>query len=191
MTGVASAKNYGVRVHAGKTVYVDSLSLQAGAGATTTFSLLNSGTGNLQHDVEGRSTLNAGVATEQGLIVKGAVSQTENLLDLQDSTGAKLSGFDKDGKFVGSVTGASSLNVLANGAISGATKTKITYDAKGLVTTGADATTVDIAESTNKKYVTDVQETALDAGLASGSFTTADVPSKTVTYTNGIITSVV
>lgn len=42
-----------------------------------------------------------------------------------------------------------------NAAITGATKTKITYDSKGLVTSGADATTADIADSTNKRYVTD------------------------------------
>jgi hypothetical protein len=44
-----------------------------------------------------------------------------------------------------------------NSAITGATKTKITYDSKGLVTSGADATTADIADSTNKRYVTDAQ----------------------------------
>jgi hypothetical protein len=44
-----------------------------------------------------------------------------------------------------------------NSAITGATKTKITYDAKGLVTAGADATTADIASSTDKRYVTDAQ----------------------------------
>jgi hypothetical protein len=44
-----------------------------------------------------------------------------------------------------------------NAAITGATKTKITYDAKGLVTAGADATTADIADSTDKRYVTDAQ----------------------------------
>jgi hypothetical protein len=44
-----------------------------------------------------------------------------------------------------------------NVAITGATKTKITYDARGLVTAGADATTADIADSSNKRYVTDAQ----------------------------------
>lgn len=44
-----------------------------------------------------------------------------------------------------------------NTAITGATKTKITYDSKGLVTGGADATTADIADSTNKRYVTDAE----------------------------------
>jgi hypothetical protein len=42
-----------------------------------------------------------------------------------------------------------------NTPIVGATKTKITYDSKGLVTAGADATTADIADSLNKRYVTD------------------------------------
>ena len=47
--------------------------------------------------------------------------------------------------------------VTGNTAITGATKTKVTYDAKGLVTAGADATTADIASSTDKRYVTDAQ----------------------------------
>lgn len=49
----------------------------------------------------------------------------------------------------------------ANTPITGATKTKITYDADGLVTAGADATTSDIADSLNKRYVTDAQQTVL------------------------------
>lgn len=44
-----------------------------------------------------------------------------------------------------------------NAPITGATKTKITYDEKGLVTAGADATTADIADSSNRRYVTDAQ----------------------------------
>jgi hypothetical protein len=48
-----------------------------------------------------------------------------------------------------------------NAAITGATKTKITFDAKGLVTAGADATTADIADSTDKRYVTDAQATVI------------------------------
>ena len=50
-----------------------------------------------------------------------------------------------------------------NVAITGATKTKITYDANGLVTSGADATTADITDSTNKRYQTDNQRTYNDA----------------------------
>ena len=44
-----------------------------------------------------------------------------------------------------------------NAPITGATKTKITYDTNGLVTSGADASTADISDSLNKRYVTDSQ----------------------------------
>jgi len=56
-----------------------------------------------------------------------------------------------------------------NASITGATKTKITYDAKGLVTAGDDATTADIADSSNKRYVTDAQLTVI--GNTSGTNT--------------------
>lgn len=59
-----------------------------------------------------------------------------------------------------------------NAPITGATKTKITYDAKGLVTAWADATTADISDSSNRRYVTDAQQTIIAATTAS--FTTAD-----------------
>lgn len=55
------------------------------------------------------------------------------------------------------------LKVDKNTAITGATKTKITYDSKGLVTLGADATTADIADSSNKRYQTDNQQSFNDA----------------------------
>lgn len=51
--------------------------------------------------------------------------------------------------------------VDANVAITGSTKTKITYDAKGLVTSGTDATTADIADSSNKRYCTDAEKTVI------------------------------
>ena len=47
LTGVASAKDYGFRVKAGVTVYVDSVSLQAGTGVTTILNFGNSGTGSM------------------------------------------------------------------------------------------------------------------------------------------------
>lgn len=61
-----------------------------------------------------------------------------------------------------------------NAPITGATKTKITYDAKGLVTAGADATTADISDSTNKRYVTDAQLTVISN--TSGTNTGDQVP---------------
>lgn len=54
-------------------------------------------------------------------------------------------------------------------AITGATKTKITYNSDGLITSGVDATTADIADSINKRYVTDAQLTVI--GNTSGTNT--------------------
>ena len=56
---------------------------------------------------------------------------------------------------------------LKNVTITGGTNTKITYDSKGLVTSATAATTVDIADSTNKRYVTDANLTVI--GNTSGS----------------------
>lgn len=70
--------------------------------------------------------------------------------------------------------------MLENSAITGATKTKITYDSKGLVTAGSDATTADIADSTNKRYVTDAQLTVLSntSGTNTGDETQSTILSK-------------
>jgi len=70
--------------------------------------------------------------------------------------------------------------VVSNSPITGATKTKITYDSKGLVTAGADATTADIADSTNKRYVTDAQQTVIGntSGTNTGDETQASILSK-------------
>lgn len=51
--------------------------------------------------------------------------------------------------------------VTANAPIVGATKTKVTYDTKGLVTAGADATTADVSDSLNRRYVSDAQLTVI------------------------------
>ena len=76
--------------------------------------------------------------------------------------------------------------VTGNTAITGATKTKITYDSKGLVTVGADATTADIADSSNRRYVTDAQQTVITntSGTNTGNQTlsnTSDSTSHTAT----------
>jgi hypothetical protein len=56
-----------------------------------------------------------------------------------------------------------------NAPITGATKTKITYDANGLVTAGTDATTADINDSSNRRYVTDAQQTVISNTSGSNS----------------------
>ena len=79
------------------------------------------------------------------------------------------------GSITGTLSNQTDLNdallakVTGNASITGATKTKITYDSKGLVTSGADATTADIADSLNKRYVTDAQQTII--GNTSGTNT--------------------
>ena len=71
--------------------------------------------------------------------------------------------------------------VAANASISGATKTKLTYDSKGLVTAGADATTADITPSTDKNYVTDAQKSGVlsnTSGINTGDETASTIKSK-------------
>jgi len=81
--------------------------------------------------------------------------------------------------------------VTANAGITGATKTKITYDAKGLVTGGADATTADIADSTNKRYVTDAEKTIIGntSGINTGDQDATDFDIKDLTDSTNLRTS--
>ena len=69
-----------------------------------------------------------------------------------------------------------------NGAITGATKTKITYDAKGLVTAGADATTTDIAEGTNLYFTDERVDDRVDALIQDSAVT---APGITWAYDDG------
>jgi hypothetical protein len=99
--------------------------------------------------VNGTSVLGSGNIAISSAVAWGGVTGTlSNQTDLQTAL---------DGK------------VDENSAITGATKTKVTYDQKGLVTGGADATTADIADSTDKRYVTDAQSTVI--GNTSGTNT--------------------
>lgn len=71
---------------------------------------------------------------------------------------------------VNAVNTGLSNKVDKNASITGATKTKITYDSKGLVTSGADATTSDIADSASARYVTDAQIAAWNALIGGSIF---------------------
>jgi hypothetical protein len=70
--------------------------------------------------------------------------------------------------------------LVPNSAISASTNTKITYDSKGLVIAGADATTADISPSTNRNYITDLQAGVLSntSGTNSGDETVTTIKSK-------------
>ena len=82
---------------------------------------------------------------------------------------------------------AASTYVAKNAPITEATKTKITYNTDGLITSGADATTADIADSSNRRYITDAQQTVLNntSNTNSGDETTATIKTKLGTASSG------
>ncbi len=70
--------------------------------------------------------------------------------------------------------------IVPNSSITAKTKIKITYDTKGLITAGSDATTADITPSTDRNYVTDVQSGVISntSGINTGDETTSSIKSK-------------
>lgn len=102
-------------------------------------------TADTKHDAVTLGTANGLGLSGQQLSLSTATTGAAGAMSAADKT--KLDG----------IAAGANVGVVPNTAITGATKTKITYDAKGLVTGGADATTADIASSTDKRYVTDAQ----------------------------------
>jgi hypothetical protein len=100
---------------------------------------------------------------KQATLVSGTNIKTINNTSVLGSGNIAISSAVAWGGVTGTLSNQTDLQtaldakVDENSAITGATKTKVTYDQKGLVTAGADATTADIADSTNKRYVTDAQ----------------------------------
>jgi hypothetical protein len=93
---------------------------------------------------------------------------------------------------LGGIAPGANVGVVPNSPITGATKTKITYDSKGLVTAGVDATTADITDSTNKRYVTDANLTVLGntSGTNTGDQNLQQVTNLGATTTNPITITV-
>lgn len=116
------------------------------------------------------SGTNTGDQDLSGLLVKAS-----NLSDLTNASTARTN----LGLGTAALSAATDF-VAANVAIVGATKTKITYDAKGLVTAGADATTADIADSLNKRYVTDAHLVIL------GNTSNTNTGDQTITLTGDV-----
>jgi len=79
-----------------------------------------------------------------------------------------------------SITNLNNTKLDKNAPITAATKTKITYDVNGLVTSGTDATTADINDSTNRRYVTNAQLVVIGntSGTNTGDETTASIKTK-------------
>lgn len=113
---------------------------------------------------------------------------TDATIPLANTTNAGLFSAAEKTKLEGIATGAN-VGVVPNNPITGATKTKITYDSKGLVTSGADATTADIADSTDKRYVTDAQKTVINntSGTNTGDQNIQQVLDKGNTTDTGIV----
>lgn len=65
---------------------------------------------NLKLGRAGGETITAAAATTKGLILKGAVSQTANLAEFQDSAGAVLAGIDAAGKGIGALAGTQAIS---------------------------------------------------------------------------------
>jgi hypothetical protein len=104
---------------------------------------------------------------KQATLVSGTNIKTVNNTSLLGSGNISISSAVAWGGVTGTLSNQTDLQTALDGkvdentAITGATKTKVTYDAKGLVTGGADATTADIADSSNKRYVTDANLTVI------------------------------
>ena len=93
LTGANAAKSFGVRVKAGKTVYLDNVSVQVGVGTAQTMYVLNSGTGVTGLNVQGliNGAIN-GVATftKAGAITDADFATPADGLMGFDSTNGRL-----------------------------------------------------------------------------------------------------
>jgi hypothetical protein len=130
----------------------------------------------------GGSVTSVSVVTANGLAGSVATATTTPAITLSTT----VTGMVKGNGTALSAAVAGTDFMLPNSAIVAATKTKITYDIRGLVTAGADATTADIADSSNKRYVTDANLVVINntSGLNSGDQTNITGNAGTVTVAN-------
>lgn len=125
----------------------------------------------------GANAGNVTLTTTNGLAANAPTASTstagliEIATDSEASTGTDTSRAVTPKQLATKVTG--------NTAITGATKTKITYDSKGLVTSGADLEASDIPNLTLSK-ITDVTASASELNIMDGvTVTTSDINSVT------------
>jgi hypothetical protein len=119
-----------------------------------------------------------------GLILSGSNATTADISDSTNKRYVTDSNLIVIGNTSNTNTGDQTLSglggVAANATIVSGTHTKISYDTKGLVTSGTDATTSDISDSTNKRYVTDSNLIVIGntSGSNSGDETTSTIKTK-------------
>ena len=178
-----------------KTISYNSIGASSVAGSTliTTLGTINTGaipytllTGSVP--IWNQSTLGNAATVTTNANLTGVVTSIGNATSIASGTitnsmianiaVATLSGTNTGDQVLPTLV---SLGAVANNTlITGATKTKLTYDTKGLVTAGTDATTADISASTNKNYVTDVQAGVISntSGANTGDESTATIKTK-------------
>ena len=125
----------------------------------------------------------------KGLVTGGSdITKTDVGLDNVDNTS------DANKPISTATQTALNAKVTANGAIAGATKTKITYDSKGLVTGGSDITKTDVGlgnvdnTSDANKPVSSATQTALNAKVNANVAITGATKTKVTYDVNGLVT---
>lgn len=127
----------------------------------------------------------------EGQVTAGASLQASDIPELASNKVTAMTGYEK-ASTASAISTSDSLNtavgklekaldnkVDANSAITGATKCKITYDSKGLVTAGADLADTDIPSLSLSK-ISDVTASAAELNIMDGvTVTTADINSVT------------
>jgi len=127
-------------------------------------------------------TLNQDTTGNAKTATKLATARTFTITD-NDATNSQTSATNFDGSndftiklpatIKASIIGSASENVIKNTAITAATKTKISYDAKGLVTSGDNLSKADIPdidatqviEDTTHRFVTDDEKISWNSGV--------------------------
>lgn len=122
-------------------------------------------------DLGGRTS--SEITTEIANAIASLVDSSPGTLDTLNELAAALG---DNPNFATDVANAIAAKVTANTAITGATKTKITYDAKGLVTGGADLVAADIPDLDWAKITTGKPTTLNGYGIT-------DAPKLTVSNT--------
>ncbi|MEI6277586.1 MAG: hypothetical protein WCP08_16430, partial [Prolixibacteraceae bacterium] len=170
--GMINGANGGTGVdNSGKTITLGGNLTTIGAFPTT---LTSTGSTSITLPTSGTLATLAGTEALTGKTINGiTLNAAATGFSLSGGTISKTLTVPLDATVSGTNTGDQTLSglggVVANAAIVAGTNTKVTYDAKGLVTAGSAATTADIAASTDRNYVTDAQ--AVVIGNTSGTNT--------------------